>query len=290
MSNVTLENYRKVQRDISQLKDKLKDINEKKEHYFRKKEELKKEINDLIRKIKEIKAEKDKKNIELQELKNQRDKHNDQVQNLIKKIKSLNEEKQKAFQKYNIKSDPAKIQEQINQLEKRVEQEVNFEKEKKLMEEIKKLKRSYEESNEVRTIAEKASSVDREIKDSKKKADEFHRKVQELTKDTNYEVFMELSKKITILKKEQEDAFQKFIDFKKEYSLVNQELKNKMDEYQVLRLVFSKDQEARKIDHEEKQNSFFRSKIKVLEDKLRSKKKLTNEDLIALQGSSSIED
>ncbi len=289
MSNVTLENYRKVQKDISQLKDKLKVINEKKEHWFRRKEDFKREINDLIVKIKEIKAEKDKKNIELQDLKNQRDKHNDEVQSLIKKVRTLNEEKSKAFQKYNIKSDPSKIQQKINELEKKVEQEVNFEKEKKLMEEIKKLKKSYEESNSVREIAEKASTVDREIKESKKKANEFHKKIQDLTKDTNYEVFMELSKKITVLKKEQEAAFQKFIDHKKEYSSVNQELKDKMDEYQVLRLVFSKDKEAKKIDHEEKQKSFFKDKLDYLENKLKNKKKLTNEDLIALQGSTAEE-
>lgn len=286
MSNVTLENYRKVQQDISELKEKLKGINEKKEHWFKRKEDLKKELNSLIAKIKEIKAEKDKKNLELQQLKEQRDKHNDEVHRLIKNIQGINKEKAKALKKYNIKLDPAKIHEKINELENKVEIETNFEKEKKLMEEIKKLKRSYEESSEVRKIAEKAQLVEKEIKESKKKADEFHKKIQEITKDTSYEVFMELSRKITALKKEQEDAFQKFIDHKNEYSNANHELKNKIDELQVLKLVFSKDKEAQKIQKEEKQNSIIKEKIKVVEEKLKSKKKLTTEDLIALQGSS----
>lgn len=286
MSNVTLENYKKVQEEISKIKEKLNEINEKKEHWFKKKEDLKKELNELIHKIKEIKAEKDRKNLELQQLKEQRDKYNDEVKKLIEGIKKLNKEKGKVFQKYNVKIDPAKIQEKINELEKRVEQEVNFEKEKKLMEEIKKLKKSYEETSEVRQIAEKAQVLDKEIKDTKKKADEFHRKIQEITKDTSYEVFMELSRKINELKKEQEAAFQKFIDFKNEYANASHELNNKMDEYHVLRLVFSKDREAKKIEHEEKQKSFLKEKIKLIEEKFRSKKKLTTEDIIAMQGSS----
>ncbi len=286
MSNVTIENYKKVQGDISQIKEKLTEINEKKEHWFKKKEDLKKELNNLINKIKEIKAEKDKKNFELQQLKEQRDKYNDEVKSLIEKIRKLNKEKTKAFKKYNIKVDPSKIQEKINELEKKVEQEVNFEKEKKLMEEIKKLKKSYEESSEVRQIAENAHNLDKDIKESKKKADEFHRKIQEITKDTTYEVFMDLSKKITDIKQEQEAAFQRFIDHKNEYSNANQDLKNKLEEYNVLRLVFSKDKEAQKIVQEEKQKSFLKDKIKFIEEKLKSKKKLTTEDIIALQGSS----
>ena len=285
MSNATLENYKKVQDDISQLKDKIRDINEKKEGWFKKKEDLKKELNEHINKIKAIKAEKDKKNIELHQLKEQRDKYNDQVKALIEKIKKINKEKSKAFQKYNIKIDPEKIQQKINELERRVEQEVNFEKEKKLMEEIKKLKKSYEDSAEVREIADKSLILDKEIKEAKKKADDFHRKTQEIMKDTGYDVFMEHCKKITEIKKEQEDAFQNFIDHKNAYAKANEELMTKMEDHRVLRLVFSKDKEVQKIEREERQQSFIKEKIKLIEEKFRIKKKLTTEDIIALQGS-----
>jgi len=62
-------------------------------------------------------------------------------------------------------------------------------------------------------------------------------------------------------------------------------LKNKMEEFQVLRLLFSKDKEAKKIEKEEKEKSFIKDKIKAVEEKLKIKKKLTTEDIIALQGS-----
>ncbi len=286
MSNINLEHYKKLQDEISQIKKRLDEIHEKKEIWFKKKEDLKKEINELITKVKTIKAERDKKNVELNELKKQRDKYNDEVKQLIKSIKRLNEEKGKTFKKYNIKVDPSKIQEKINQLEKKVEMEVNFEKEKKLMGEIKKLKRSYEESSEVLKIAQEANKIDKEIRESRKKADEFHRKIQEITKDTTYDVFIALSKKITELKKEQEDAFQKFIDLKNEYAEASHELKNRMDEMYVLRGVFSKSKEVRKEQQQEKQRSILREKFKAVEEKIRGKKKLTTEDLLVMQGSS----
>ncbi len=287
MSNASLENYKKVQEDMFHLKKQLSEINQNKEIWFKKKEDLKKELNSLISKIKEIKAEKDKKNLELKNLREQRGKYNDEVHDLINKIKKLNKEKAKAFAKYNVKTDPTKIQLKINELEKKVEMEINFEKEKKLMKDIKELKKSYEESSEVRQIAEKADELEKQIKDSKKKADDFHKRIQDISRDTSYEVFIELSKNITVLKKEQEDAFQKFIDYKNEYSKISQELNNKMDEFGVLRLLFSKDREAWKIDREQKQQNIIREKIKSVEEKLKTKKRLTTEDLIALQGSSS---
>ncbi len=285
-TTASIENYKKLKEDISELKDKIEEIRDEKEKWFSKKESMKKEIHELIFKIKEIKAEKDKKNIDLQELKKQRDKHNAEVRTLINEIKKVNEEKEPAFKKYNIKIDPSKIQEKINQLEKKVEIETNFDKEKKLMEEIKKLKKSYEESAEILKIAQKTNEIDKKLKESRKKADEFHKKIQETTRDTSYDVFLELSKKITELKKEQEDAFQKFIDHKNKYSEANTQLKSKLDEQYVLSLLFNKNQEVRKIDHEEKQKSFFKEKFRAIEEKLRSKKKLTTEDLISIQGSS----
>src|SRR3989344_4240703 len=244
-----IQTYKTKQKGVTDLRSKLNELTDKKEFWFKKKEDLKKEINDLINKIKEIKAAKDKNNVELQQLKEQRDKHNNEVHRLIKSIRILNNEK-----------------------------------EKKLMEEIKKLKKAYEESSEVATISEKAEGLEKEISESKKRADEFHKRIKELTKDTSYEVFIELSKRINERKKEQEQAFQNFIDLKNECSSVFRDLKNTQDELNVLRMVFSKDKEAQREVKKEQEKQIIEEKTKKAEEKLKSKKKLTNEDLIALQG------
>ncbi len=153
------------------------------------------------------------------------------------------------------------------------------------MEEIKKLKKVYEETSGIREISEKEQSLESEIRESKKRADEFHKKIQDITKDTSYEVFMELSKKITELKKEQEDAFQKFIDFKNEASSLIKDLNNKQQDLGVMRLVFHKDKEVRKIQREEREKSILKANVRKVEEKLKTKKKLTTEDIIAMQGS-----
>lgn len=284
MPDITIDKYKSLSEEIHHIRERINKIDQNKEHWFKRKEDLKKEINIHIEKIKEIKAEKDRRNLELQELKKQRDKYNDEVKKLIKRIKELNEEKEEAFKKYNVKVDPKKIQEKINQLEKKVEIETNFEKEKKLMEEIKKLKKAYEESSEILKLGEKAELIDKEIKESRKKADEFHRRILEITKDTTYDVFIDLSKKINALKSEQEAAFQKFIDHKNDYATINYELRNRLEELKVLDKIFEKNKEIIKIKEEGKQRAFLLAKTRVIEEKIRNKEKLTTEDIIAMQG------
>ena len=282
----SLEKYKGVRQDISKIKQQLDDLEEKKEYWFQKKELLKKEINIHIQKIKEIKTERDKRNIELEELRKQRDRYNSDVKHLIKKIKKLNEEKAETFKKYNIKVDPAKIQEKINELERKVELEVNFEKEKKLMDEIKKLKKSYEEGSGVIKIAEEANAIENELSLSRNKADEFHRKIILLAKDTTYDIFIEISRKINELKSEQEAAFQKFIDHKKEYADASTELRKRFDELHVFEKIIGKNKELVALKRKEEQKVFLREKTKLVEEKIRNKKKLTTEDLLTLQGMS----
>jgi len=55
--------------------------------------------------------------------------------------------------------DPTKIQEKINDLEKQVEIEISFDKEQKLMEQIKKLRRSYDESSKVSVVLKDTQDI-----------------------------------------------------------------------------------------------------------------------------------
>lgn len=290
MQDFTVEEYKRVNTEVSNLKDQLREITQKKEYWFHRKEDLKKDINSLITKIKEIRSHNDTKKAEIQELKAQRDKYNSTVKELISKIKDLNEEKAKVFKEYNIKIDPLKIQEKINELEKKVEIEPNFEKEKKLMEEIKKLKRVYGETSVVLKIAGETSNLYREIRAARKKANEFHRQVQESARDSSYFIFAELSKKITETKTLQEQAFQTFIDYKNKYGKNNLELSKRLETLDMIGRVLNKNKEVKKMHEIEKNNKILKEKTKVVEEKLKTKKMLTTEDLIVLQGKEFVED
>ena len=278
------EEFRKLNGEVRSLKPQVDSLNSEKESWFKKKEDLKVEINDLIRKIKQIKAESDKKNIDINELKKQRDKHSSEAKSLIKKVRNINNEKANALKKFNIKIDPSQIQEQINHLEKRVETEVDFEKEKKLMEEIKKLKRVFGESSEVMTIAKEAEQIELAIKDSKKKANEFHKKIMHAVKDVGYDQFIQLSTKINSLKKEQENAFQMFIESKKKFIEINRDYKEKAERLEMFRLVFSKDKKMKIAIKEENNNEVIERNSQQVEAKLKSMKRITTEDLLKIQG------
>jgi uncharacterized coiled-coil DUF342 family protein len=89
---------------------------------------------------------------------------------------------------------------------------------------------------------------------------------------------MELTKKINNLKKEQEDAFKNFIESKEKFSKVNEQLKDKLKQAKDLGAALyqkNKKDTERMLDE----------KSKEVEEKLKSKKKLTTEDLMILQAS-----
>ncbi len=283
MLDSTPEEFKKLSSEVGNLRSELDKINTDKEFWFKKKESLKTEINSAIRDIRNLKSQSDQKNIDLIDLKKQRDKYNDEVHSLIKIIKKLNDEKSAAFKKYNIKVDPSKIQQKINELESKVEIEVNFEKEKKLMEEIKKLKKVFDDSSEIVKLSSREQELHNSIKESRKKADEFHKKIQDTAKDANYDNFLSLSAKITNLKKEQEEAFLKFIEFKDKFALLNGDFKQKAERHDMLRFIFKKDKEVQNTVRAENSRSIIDKKANEAEQKLKSGKRLTTEDLLSFQ-------
>ena len=71
-------------------------------------------------------------------------------------------------------------------------------------------------------------------------------------------------------------SFAKFIEFKNEFTKINNALKNKLNEFSKQRKIFDD------IKSQKKKNSA-KNISKDIEEKLRSKKKLTTEDLLMLQ-------
>jgi len=152
------------------------------------------------------------------------------------------------------------------------------------MEEIKKLKKSYAENSELFAILDKSNALASQIRKAKNKADEFHRKIQEMAKDSSYELFIQLSNKITETKKIQEDAFQKFIEHKNEYIKIAQELNIKFDSIDKLKGEIQDRKELHKLKLKERDSRILEEKTKKVEEKLKLRKRLTTEDLWVFQG------
>lgn len=270
---------KKLVKEVDSLAGKLKKIGVQKEFWYKRASELKKTLQSLIGKFKILKSKKDVSNIKVREYKEERDKYNKKVQELIKEIKELNKEKEELTKKYGIKFDPSFLKEKIEKLEFKMETEaLKFSKEKQLMEEIKRLKRLYGDSDVVKKVVDKIDVLSREIDDSKKKAEDYHKKLREHFKESkNYKDFIELSKQIDEIKKKQENAFSTFRLLKKEYENLNK----KTDSIRKERVKKFEKREERKKKVEDR---IIKKKAEEVEEKLKTKKKLTTEDLIAYQG------
>lgn len=268
-----------LREEIAELKSKLNDIGQKKEEWFKKKEDLKQEIAKLISNIKEARSNKETVDSKIKELKDNRDKFNKEVQELVAKIKALGPQKSS-----EIGDRPDFIKSQIDKLETALEtQAFDFEKEKKVMKQINALRKKYDAAKESFSAKDSMKDLSRSIEDAKKKADEFHNQLKDYLKEHKEGQFGRLSKEINQIKKIQEEAFANFIKFKQEFAVINKALKEKLE---LSKSEHEKKEVVRTERHKEKKDietQQIRDKAKEVKEKFKQKKILTTEDLIALQ-------
>ena len=264
-----------LEKPIQELKDQLSEANQEKEKHFREKEELKKKILSIIRDVKKIKSDGDKSSINIKEIKQNR--YNNIVKGLIEKIKHLNQQKKELLSKHNIKGDPSKIKEQMDALELKVETEaLTLNQEKKVMRQIKDLKKQYDKMGEVTKVFSEHSKISNEIEENRKKAEEYHNQLKELTKGVDYTQFKEKANEIEELKGKQQKAFNQFVEYKAKVSLLSNKIRSKQEESE-------KKKEENQRKKEEVTNKRVEAAEKEAEEKLKTKKRLTTDDLIKLQ-------
>ena len=278
--------FKDTNREISILKKKLNEINDQKEEWFKRKEDLKKDVLKLIKTIRELKARKNKFNDKVKELKKEREKYNNIVKENVEEIKKINSEKSGLLKKFDFKENPVEIKQRMERLELQIETEIlSLGKEKKLMKEIKKLKKQLKEMKDVGVVAGEGEKVSKNIDEAKRKAEELHLKVQVTAKESqkDYEKFLELSKKVKELNKKQEEAFEKFLKLKESFTEVTKGLEEKLQEASS----FKKELDLSKLDKDERKklkiNEILKLQEEEVEEKLRLKKKLTKDDLLKLQ-------
>src|SRR3989344_8975953 len=269
---------RLLKSEIFSSKSKLNDLNKQKEEWYSKKEDLKKEIRELIKGIKNMKNISDSTRRNIQQYKEERDNYNKKVKELVEEIKKLNKEKKDIFSKLKIK-DPIRIKRDIERLEESIEIEAfSFDKETKIMKKIKDLKKIYQESSQATELLDKIDNISKEIDNTRNKAEEYHKKLIDSIKGNreSFNSFMELSKRISNLNKLQQDAFEKFIGYKKEFAKANNMLKEKLLESRVIqnKLIVEKEEEKKSLQERQRD---------IVEQKIKAKKKITTEDLLAFQ-------
>lgn len=284
-----LERYDKLKGEIATIKTKLDEYNLLKEEWFKKKEDLKKIISEKIKQVKSVKLKEDTSRGTISELKSQRSKYNDEVKKLISQIKLLNKEKEEAFKGYDLELNPSRIKDKIEDFERKIETEViSFKKEQKIMKQIKKLRAKYNQGEKINSILEKIRALSKSIEESKKKSEEVHKKIQINARENegSYDGFIKLSREINNLRTEQEQAFNRFLNYKRTFLVLNSQLKEKIQDYYGLKKKFEKSKEYSLQQKQESDKKLIDQKTKEVEEKLKTKKKLTTDDLLIFQSGS----
>lgn len=276
------ERLNALENEIATLKSKLQEADERKEDWFRKKEDLKLKIQEAVKQVREIKVQKDNSGEDIRKLKIQRNEYNKIVGQLISKVKLLNKERDELYKKKDVKKNPVSILTQIENMERRIETEViSFSQEQKLMKLIKKLKNEYSEMSGMIKLADHIRQLSNEIEQAKSKAQEFHRKIQEYSKkeEDGFNEFIETSRNVNNIRQEQEKAFKKFVEHKRLYILINNELKNKISEAEYIRGRIAKF----KVTSKDREIAELKERLKYVEEKIKNGEKLTTEDLLVFQ-------
>jgi len=277
-----------LKKEIYDLKISLNHLDGQKEEWFRKKESLSKEIKDKIKNIRENKTKRNSLTEEVKKHKEKRKEIYDKSKNKISDIKEIGKQERDLIRKHNIKGNPSRIKEDIDMLESKIETEViSFEKEKEIMKKIKALKKKLKETKELNVILNKKSDVSKEIDMLKNEAKDSHKKVQDKAKESQakHEVIITNSAEIDELKKKEEKAFQKFIEFKKKFNEANDKLKDKlmgMNKVNEKLDIHKKEHRKRRKD---KEQEILKGKGDIIKEKMKKGGKLTTEDLLIFQNS-----
>lgn len=277
---------KQIQEEIKQIKEQLNDLNAVKEKHYQEKEDFASKIRGSIDVIKSSKDLRNKRTSEVKEIKVERDKLNTQIKNKVQELKALTEKRQNLFTKLGIKKDPSRLKVQIEQLETKLETEVfSIEKEKNLNKQVRELKSMLNQSKEVTDVSQEIRTLQKDLRVLRKEAESKHRSLQDkaVLSQKRHEDLISSSSDVDDLRKKEEAAYKKFFEYKEKFNELNAQLKEK------IKLInannHSQDSSRRKKkekkDAEMKKN--LAEKEKSVEEKIKTGKKLTTEDLLIFQ-------
>jgi uncharacterized coiled-coil DUF342 family protein len=287
--NKLAEDVKQSREEVFSLKEKMTALNEEKEAWFSKRTEISEAIKKNIALIKELKDKRNECTNKVRELKKERDTLNSEITVNIKKIvsekKDLPVEKE-SFSPRDRRKSPSRIKEEIEKMEFRLEtQPMSFDKEQKIRKEIRDMKKEYTELKGKSKVSDELKVMSSQTNSLKKKANAIHRDIQKYAKDSQdaHEALIKASNEVDELKKKEEEAYNKFIEFKTEMAKLGADLQDRSkDFHESKRKVDSVNKEAAKKKHQEEQE-VLKEKTKEVEEKISKRKKLTTEDLLVMQ-------
>jgi uncharacterized coiled-coil DUF342 family protein len=274
-------------KEINKLRGILNQINEQKEASFRKKDQISRDISQIIRDVRNSKTKRNEFTGQVKESKKKREECNKEIRKKIEEIKKFNKEKTEIEKKYGIKEDPTRIKGEIERIESIIETEViSFQKEQKMMKHIKELKKKAKEAGKVGDVWNNIHKLSKEIDDLKKQSESVHKDVQDKAKEsqTKHNEVIDMSKQVDKLKIVEEESLKQFVKFKKKFMETNDQLQEKLMDMKKLNEEINKFRKSKKQKKEKEIKTVLKEKEKIVMEKLAKGKKLTTEDILIIQG------
>lgn len=281
-----LKELKLAREEVEQLKKRLSAVNKEKEEWFRKREEIGKQIAQRISKIAERKKTRNTLTKEVRELKRKRDELNSAINKEVAEIKELKTQYQALLNKSKIKGDPSTMLRGIEALEYRLQTvPMSFEAEQRLMKKIKELKKKQSSLTGVAELHEKIREKSKAIDTIKNEANALHRSIQEQAgaSQEHHEALLEQSKSIEELRESEKQMYEKFLEEKKVYQELNNQLKEKQGELKQIKEKLDEHNIQVERSKSDEATKSFKERLREVEEKVSKGSKLTTEDLLLLQ-------
>ena len=271
---------------VSELRSRLNELNQQKEVWFEKKEAVSSQIRELISRVKTNRSQRNALTDKVRQAKTERERLHAVIKGKAGTVKTLNEQKQGLLKKHDAPGNPVYVRSEIDRLEHYLETNViSFEKEKELMKKINALKKRFAESSENAALWAQIGGASRELSSLRRETEKAHRDVQQHAQESQklHESVVLDSREIDRLREEEKGYYQKFMEFKKQFTEASAQLKERLQEMDRMHRQLDSFRAARRKSKEQKEADLIGGKVREIEAKIRRGEKLTTEDLLAFQ-------
>lgn len=280
--------FREASSEATRLMRELNSLNSQKEQAYAVYKAARTEGISLIEKVKTLKKERNDFTDAVKALKERRKALSSEATALIEQAKQKRKALEAAEKKTPGKSLTA-ARKQIEKIELKLETEpVPFEQEKKISEKLKQLKKELQGLEILSALSQEVKKISAEINRLRKETETVHSEIQEKAglSQERHEEMIKVSGEIKARRETAKEAWLRFSEFKEKFSDMNTALENKLMDVGKLKEALEKKKLVERMSRVAREERRIEDKERELEAKMRSGKKLTTDDLLALQRAS----
>ena len=265
-----------LKKEIHLLSVSLKQLSEQKESKYKEKDGLNQDLNNYIKTAKELRDKKKEIDTKIRDLKGKRQVFNKGLSEMWCKFREI---KSNVVPKDKSKGSPSLIQKQIEKIEFTIQTEaLSFEREKKMMRQLKELKAQLGEMKLEDAKFKELRDFKDDVKEKKVEADDIHIEIQKLATEST-DIFKKLTEKSELIAKAKETREKINVDLqglKAQISEIDVRLEKFLQQWGALTSL--------PVFTEQEMIPAVQKKAEAAMEKLKSKGKLTKEDILAMQG------